>query len=187
MRTENREPLATDREIVITRVFDAPRELVWQAWTDPKQVVRWYGPHGFTLTIEIMDVRPGGVWKHVMHGPDGTHYPTESVFREVVEPERIVYGHSGRRENGPGSNFISTWTFDHVEAGKTRVTIRMEFPTAGERERVEKEFGAVEGGKQTLERLSNHLADAQPVEREVVLIRVFDAPSELVFRMWTEP
>jgi uncharacterized protein YndB with AHSA1/START domain len=187
MRTESREPVATNREIVITRVFDAPRELVWRAWTDPKQVVRWYGPQGFTLTIETMDVRPGGVWKHVMHGPDGTHFPNECVFQEVVEPELIVYRNSGHRENGPGSDFISTWTFDNIEAGKTRVTIRMEFPTVAERHRVEKDFGAVEGGKQTLERLSDHLADLQPAEREIELTRVFDAPSELVFRMWTEP
>jgi uncharacterized protein YndB with AHSA1/START domain len=187
MKTESPEPVATDREIVVTRIFDAPRELVWRAWTDPKQIVKWYGPRGFTLTIETMDVRPGGVWKHVMHGPDGAHYPTESVFQEVVEPERIVYRHSGHRENGPSSNFVSTWTFDFVEAGKTRVTISMLFPTAADRDRVVREFGAVEGGNQTLERLSGHLADVQPAEREVVLTRVFDAPSELVFRMWTEP
>ena len=70
------------REIVITRVFDAPRDLVWDAWTDPKQVVQWWGPQGFTTTIHEMDVRPGGVWRHTMHGPDGTEYPEQKrVYR----------------------------------------------------------------------------------------------------------
>lgn len=187
MKSEENKQATADREIVVSRVFDAPRELVWQAWTDPKQVARWWGPNGFTMTIETMDVRPGGVWRHVMHGPDGTNYPSEGVFREIVSPERIVYSHSGRRENGPGSNFISTWTFENAEVGKTKVTIRMLFQTAVDRDRVESEFGAVEGGKQTLGRLAGHLAAEQPSEREVVLARVFDAPRDLVFRLWTEP
>jgi uncharacterized protein YndB with AHSA1/START domain len=68
-----------DREIVITRVFDAPRELLWNAWTDPRQVVRWWEPRGFTTTVHEMDVRPGGRWAQTMHEPDGTDYPGESV------------------------------------------------------------------------------------------------------------
>jgi uncharacterized protein YndB with AHSA1/START domain len=146
-----------DREIVISREFDAPRELVWEAWTNPKHVVHWWGPRGFSTTIEKMDVRPGGVWKHVMHGPDGANYPNKSVFKEVVKPERIVYSHGGRRENGPGTSFVSTWTFDAVAAGRTRVTIRMVFPSPASRDFVVKEFGAIEGGKQTLERLGEYL------------------------------
>ena len=82
-KTASTENLA-DREIVITRVFDAPREMAWDAWTDPKQVVRWWGPRGFTTTIHEMDVRPGGVWRQTMHGPDGTDYPGQMVFVEVV-------------------------------------------------------------------------------------------------------
>jgi uncharacterized protein YndB with AHSA1/START domain len=80
-----------EREIVLSRVFDAPRKMVWEAWTDPKQVAQWWGPKGFTTTIEEMDVRPGGVWKQVMHGPDGTDYSNESVFLDVVLYERLVY------------------------------------------------------------------------------------------------
>jgi uncharacterized protein YndB with AHSA1/START domain len=153
----------TDREIVITRVVDAPRELVWQAMTDPQHMIHWWGPHGFTNTIEEMDVRPGGVWKHVMHGPDGANYPNKSVFTEVVKPERIVFSHGGRREGGPGTYFDATWTFDVVDTGKTRVTIRMVFPSAADRDFVVKEFGAIEGGKQTLERLAEHLPKIKPV------------------------
>jgi uncharacterized protein YndB with AHSA1/START domain len=150
------------REIVIARVFDAPRELVWQAMASPEHVVHWWGPRGFTTTIEEMDLRPGGVWKHVMHGPDGANYPNKSVFTEVVKPERIVFSHGGRREGGPGAHFEATWTFDALDAGKTRVTIRMVFPSAADRDFVVREFGAIEGGKQTLERLAEHLLKIKP-------------------------
>ncbi len=147
----------SDREIVITREFASPRELVWEAMTNPKHVVNWWGPRGFSTTIEEMDFRVGGVWKHVMRGPDGTNYPNHSVFKEIVKPERIVYQHGGKRENGPGVSFESTWAFEALTAGKTRVTIRMVFPSAADRDFVVKEFGAIEGGKQTLERLGEYL------------------------------
>jgi uncharacterized protein YndB with AHSA1/START domain len=146
-----------DREIVISREFNAPRELVWEAFTNPKHVVNWWGPRGFSTTIETMNFRVGGVWQHVMHGPDGTNYPNKSIFKEIVKPERIVYSHGGGRENGPGASFVATWTFDAVETGKTKVTIRMVFPSAADRDFVVKEFGAIEGGKQTLERLAEYL------------------------------
>ena len=181
-----------DREILITRVFDAPRELVWQAMTDPRHVVHWWGPRGFTTTIEKMDVRPGGVWKHVMHGPDGVKYPNKSIFKEVVKPERIVYSHGGGREGGPGASFVATWTFDAVNDDKTSVTIRMVFPSGADRDFVVKEFGAIEGGEQTLERLSEHLvvmaagADPDAADRDFVISRVFAAPRELVWKAWTD-
>jgi uncharacterized protein YndB with AHSA1/START domain len=145
------------REIVISRVVDAPRELVWQAWTDPKHVVRWWGPKGFTTTIEKMEVKPGGVWKHVMHGPDGTDYPNTSRFTEVTKPERIVYSHGGGRKGGRGATFLATWTFEAL-GRRTRVTIRMVFSSAAERDFVVKEYGAIEGGQQTLGRLGEYLA-----------------------------
>jgi len=73
-RPKDKVAAVADREITITRVFDAPREMIWDAWTDPEQNVKWWGPRGFTSTIREMDVRPGGVWKSTMHGPDGTDY-----------------------------------------------------------------------------------------------------------------
>lgn len=151
---------STDREIVLTRVFDAPRELVWQAMTDPAHVVHWWGPRGFSTIIEKMDVRPGGVWKHVMHGPDGTDYPNESVFTEVEKPERIAYSHGGGKKGGPAAQFEATWTFEAL-GDKTRLTLRMLFPSAADRDRVVKEYGAIEGGKQTLARLAEHLAEME--------------------------
>jgi uncharacterized protein YndB with AHSA1/START domain len=147
----------TDREIVVSRVFAAPREKVWRAWTDPAQVVRWWGPRGFTTTIEEMDVRPGGTWRHVMHGPDGTAYPNRSVFTEVVPPERIAYAHGGSRAGGPGVRFDALWTFEALGPNETRLTICMIFPTAADRENVVREFGALEGAHQTLARLGELL------------------------------
>jgi uncharacterized protein YndB with AHSA1/START domain len=148
-----------EREIFISRVFDAPLEKVWDAWTDPKQVVKWWGPRGFTTTIHEMDVRPGGVWHQTMHGPDGANYPGKSVFAEVIKHKRIVFSHSGGKEGAPGANFKSTWTFE-VEGDQTKVTIRMVFDSAEARERVVREFGAIEGGKQTLARLGEFLAES---------------------------
>lgn len=174
----------SEREIVISRTFDAPRELVWQAMTDPQHVIHWWGPRGFSTTIETMDVRPGGVWKQTLRGPDGANYPNKSVFKEVVKPERIVFSHGGGRAGGPGASFVATWTFEIVEISKTKVTIRMVFPSAADRDFVVKEFGAIEGGKQTLERLSEHLPAMS--SRPFVLTRGFSAPREIVWKAWTQ-
>src|SRR5262245_60316728 len=125
----------SDREIVLSRVVDAPRELVWTVWTEPEHVAKWWGPNGFTTTIEEMDVRPGGVWKHTMHGPDGTDYPNKSTFIEVVKPERIVFKHGGGKEGSQGVSFRATWTFED-QGGKTKVTMRAIFETPEDRERV---------------------------------------------------
>lgn len=136
-----------DREIVTERLIDAPREMVFAAWTDPEQVVKWWGPDGFTNTIHEMDVRPGGLWRFVMHGPDGTDYQNRIVFAEVVAPSLIVYEHVSTPK------FRSTVTFVE-EGGKTRLTMRAVFEDAQAYEMAVKTFGAVEGGKQTLGRLA---------------------------------
>ena len=153
-RTEVSE--TADREIVLTRVFDAPRRMVWEAWTDPKQVALWWGPKGFSTTIEEMDLRPGGVWKQVMHGPDGTDYPNKSVFTEVVPYERLGYRLTGGKKGGPAAQFVSTTTFADEGMG-TRVTLRMVFVSAEERDRNVREYRSIEGGEQTLERLADYL------------------------------
>lgn len=174
----------SDREIVISRILHAPRELVWQAWTDPKHVANWWGPRGFTTTIKRMDFRVGGVWEHVMRGPDGANYPNKSTFKEIVPLERIVFLHGGGREEGPGATFMATWTFETVDGGKTRLTGRMVFPSAEARDFVAKEFGAIEGGRQTLERASEYVASLQ--SEPFIISREFDAPRDLVWQAWTE-
>jgi uncharacterized protein YndB with AHSA1/START domain len=143
------------RAIVTTRVFDAPRELVFEAWTNPKHLVQWWGPHGFTTTTRAIDVRPGGVWRFVMHGPDGRDYENRIVYHEIVRPERLVYSHGG--EDVEPVQFQTTVTFEDI-GGKTRLTMRGLFPSAAERERVAKQYGAIEGARQHLERLGAHLA-----------------------------
>jgi uncharacterized protein YndB with AHSA1/START domain len=143
------------RTIVTTRVFDAPRELVFEAWTDPRHLVRWWGPNGFSTTIRSIEVRPGGVWRFVMHGPDGRDYENRITYQEIVRPERLVYSHDGAEDVEPVA-FQTTVTFEDI-GGKTRLTMRAVFPSAAERDRVAREHGAVEGGKQHLERLATHL------------------------------
>jgi uncharacterized protein YndB with AHSA1/START domain len=147
----------TDRELVITRTIDAPRELIFDAVTDPKQVVHWWGPQGFTTTIHQMDVRVGGLWSQTLHGPDGKDYANRSIFLEVRRPERIVYSHGGGDGDGPGATFRASWTLE-ARGSKTRLTLRMIFPTVAVRNHVAKKYNAVEGGNQTLGRLEEFLA-----------------------------
>jgi uncharacterized protein YndB with AHSA1/START domain len=147
---------AADREIVQSRLLDAPRELVFAAWTDPKQVVQWWGPRGFTTTNHEMSVTPGGLWRFVMHGPDGRDYENRITFDEIVKPEWLRYHHGGGDDVEP-VQFRTTVTFDDL-GGRTRVTLRGEFPSAEERARVIREYGADKGLVQTLARLAEYVA-----------------------------
>lgn len=133
----------TDREIVTSRVIDAPRERIFQAFSDPSRLAQWWGPKGFTNTFQEFDFRPGGTWRFVMHGPDGGNYPNETVF-EVIEPERVVLRHAS------APHFELTITFSE-EDGKTRVGWRQLFNSAEERERIAR--FAVEANEQNLDRL----------------------------------
>lgn len=143
----------SDREIVITRVFDAPRELVFDAWTDPKAVPLWFGPNGFTMTILEADVRPGGTFRFIFHGPDGTDYDNKIVYHEITPPERLTYAHG--EGDGP-ADFEVTVTFA-VQGKGTKLTLHSLFSSKEARD-TKIEFGAVEGGKQTLDRLAAYLA-----------------------------
>jgi len=140
----------SDREMVFTRSFDAPRELVWEAHTDPRHVARWWGPQGFTNTIHEMDVRPGGLWRLTMHGPDGTDYPNESEFTEVVPPERIVFVH-----HRPVHRFEMAMTLVDC-GGKTALTWRMTFESAAEVAAIKGFIAAA--NEQNFDRLAAHLA-----------------------------
>ena len=152
------ERLAGDREIVAVRLFDAPRELVWKTFTDPRHLGHWWGPDGFTLTIHSMDVKPGGVWRFVMHGPDGRDYQNKVTYMEVVEPERLVYRHGGDKDVEPVSFEVAV--VFREQGGKTRVDWRMIFPSAKARDHVIETYGAFEGLKQTLGRLEAYLGKA---------------------------
>ena len=180
----------TDREIVITRVFDASPELVFDAWTNPNHLVHWFGPNGFTTTIQKMDVRPGGEWRLVMRGPDGRDYRNHIVYVEVDRPHRIVYRHEPEADSEPVV-FETTVTFAEHE-GKTLLTLSMLFPTVELRDENARKYGSIEGGKQTLARLAEYLPESMApaiaaMEREIVITRLFDAPREMVFAAWTDP
>jgi len=145
----------SNREITITRLINAPQELVFEAWTNPEHVKHWWGPDGFTNTIHEMSVKPGGVWRFMMHGPNGMNFPNKIVFEEVVKPERLVYVHGSEDENDPNI-FHVTVTFEK-QGNKTYLTMHSLFATAEERDRVVKEYGAVEGGNQTINHLEVYL------------------------------
>jgi len=166
-----------DREIAAVRIFDAPRELVWKMWTEPKHMARWWGPRGFLNTIYELDVRPGGVAHFVMHGPDGTDFQNKLVYTEVVKPELIAYDHI------TGPLFHATVKFDDC-GDQTRAAFRMEFESVALRTRVVEEYGAIEGMNQTMSRLQEVLMSGVP--EEFVISRTLDAPRELVWKAWTE-
>jgi uncharacterized protein YndB with AHSA1/START domain len=143
----------SDREIVLERVFDAPRELVWRAYTEVEHLVHWWGPDGFTTTYHEFDLRPGGIAKFIMHGPDGKDWPNKMWFREVVKPERLVYGHGDFERPW----FDVTATFE-ARGKQTLFVARMLFATAAECA-AKKQFGAVEGGRQSHNRLAQYLRE----------------------------
>ena len=144
------------RSIIGMREFDAPRDLVFAAWTDPKHLAQWWGPNGFTTTTHSFDFRPGGMWRFVMHGPDGRDYQNRITFEEIVPPQRIVYRHGGGDDVEP-VQFRQTVIFEELGA-RTRITWRGEFRSAAERNRVVKDYGADKGLAETLARLGDYVA-----------------------------
>jgi uncharacterized protein YndB with AHSA1/START domain len=145
------------RVIEGTRLLDAPRKLVFAAFSDPKHLAQWWGPDGFTTTTHSFDFRPGGVWRFVMHGPDGRDYQNCVTFIEIKTPERLLYRHGGGGDVEP-VQFTQTVIFEDV-GGKTQLVWRGEFPTAAERARVIKDYGADKGLAQTMARLASYVVE----------------------------
>jgi uncharacterized protein YndB with AHSA1/START domain len=192
----------SDREIVITRIFNAPRELVFKAWTEPKHIEQWWGPEGFTTRVTEFDLRPGGRSRYVMIGPDGTEYPAKGVFREIVFPERIVTtdefdeGIEEVLDADLPQGMLLTVTFEDLD-GKTKLTIRIEHESADDRRKHE-EMGVVAGWNSSFDCLDQFLVTQSeqqqngftvtlPSDREILITRVFNAPRQLVFEAWTQP
>src|SRR5690606_26636962 len=152
-----------ETQLLITRVFNAPRERVWEAWTDPKHVAAWWGPRGFTTKVTELDLRPGGRSRYVMIGPDGKEYPAVGVIQEIVPYERIVTtddfeeGHDYGMDDLP-QGIILTCLFEELEGapGKTRLTLRIQHPDAETRRKHEK-MGVVGGWNSSLDCLEEHL------------------------------
>ena len=147
---------AADRQMVLMRLLDATPQEVFDVWITPEHVGAWWGPDGFTTTTEHMDVRPGGEWRFVMHGPDGVDYPNLIEYEEVAPPERLTFRHSGAPEDDHPS-FRSTVTFDEY-MGSTIVTMKAVFDTVEDHDLVMTKVQAEEGGNQTLDRLVAYVA-----------------------------
>lgn len=154
---------AHPNELIITRVFAAPRKLVWEAWTQPQHIEKWMGPAGFTTRVTAYDFRPGGKWQYIMIGPDKTEYPCHGMFREIVPLERYVSTDEFDDEykNKPGldlpQGMIVTTLFEDI-GDKTRVTIRTMHPTLEDKQRHEK-MGVIEGWRSTMDKLDVLLAE----------------------------
>ncbi|HSY76479.1 MAG TPA: SRPBCC family protein [Bacteroidia bacterium] len=166
-----------NREISISRILNAPRELVWEVWTDPKHIDKWWGPIGFSTETHEMKVQQGSKWLCTMHGPNGMDFHNEFTYTEVVKPELIVYTHAE-------PTFTATVTFENF-AGKTKLTMCMVFDSVDVFNSVVKEHGAIEGQVQTINRLEALLAEMQPRE-EFTISREFKAPRELVYKVFSQ-
>jgi uncharacterized protein YndB with AHSA1/START domain len=150
------EPAAVDREIVISRVIDAARELVFEAFTEVRHLSRWWGPEGFSTTTRSFEFRVGGVWDFAMHGPDGTDYSEWITWTEIIPPERIALLHGEYRDD-PNA-FESVVTFRPDGAG-TRIVMRTLFPTKELRDDAVEKYHAIEGGRQTLSNLAAYVSE----------------------------
>jgi uncharacterized protein YndB with AHSA1/START domain len=147
---ENEKRNTADRELFLSRTINAPVDLVWEVWTRPEHIAQWWGPNGFTNTISKMEVKPGGEWDLVMHGPDGTDYKNKSIFREVIRHKKLVYEHVS------APKFVATVQFEE-QGEKTLLSWHMLFETKEEFIRVAKTFKAAEGQRQNIIKLGEYL------------------------------
>ncbi|MFC7533228.1 SRPBCC family protein [Actinoplanes sp. GCM10030250] len=150
------EPATADREIVISRVVDAPRELVFRAFTEVRHLAQWWGPEGFTTTTRSFAFQVGGIWDFVMHGPDGTDYQEWITWTGIVPPERIAMLHGESRDD-PNA-FTSVLTFE-PDGAATRIVMRTVFPTKELRDDAVEKYHAIEGGRQTLSNLAAYVTE----------------------------
>ena len=149
MKVKTANDNVANRELRITKMLNAPVELVWEVWTNPEHIANWWGPNGFTSTIHTMDVSEGGEWRLTMHGPDGKNYPNKSIFVEIVQRKKIVFQHFN-------PDYIATIVFAPEEK-KTLVEWTMLFETTELIETVVKVFKADEGLKQNVEKLTVYI------------------------------
>ncbi len=145
-----------DREIVISRVIGAPRETVFEAFTEVRHLSHWWGPEGFTTTTRSFEFHVGGEWDFVMHGPDGTDYQEWIRWTEIVPPERIALVHGESR--GDPNAFESVLTFA-PDGAATRIEMRTVFPTKDMHDEAVEKYHAIEGGQQTLSNLAAYVAE----------------------------
>jgi uncharacterized protein YndB with AHSA1/START domain len=174
---------AKSNEIHITRVYDAPVAVVWDAWTDPEQTKHWWGPRGFTTTTHSKDFRPGGQWTYTMHGPDGTDYPNTTIYHEVEQHRKLVYDHGGHDDRPPMFRVTVLFSENH---GKTTMDMTMALATSEAAEETRK-FIKKAGGNATWDRLAEYLEKETSGKDRFVIARSFATPIETMFEMWTDP
>lgn len=170
-------------EIYIERIYEAPVKMVWDAWTDPKQVAQWWGPRGFTLTTHSKDLKAGGTWVYTMHGPDGVDYPNKTKYFEVEKYSKLVYDHGGNDDRPP--LFHVTVLFTDL-GKKTKMEMTMSLPTA-EAATETKKFIKKAGGNSTWDRLAEYLTKESQGKENFVINRTFAAPLNVMYEMWTNP
>lgn len=173
---------AKPNEIKITRLYDAPVKMVWDAWVDPKQAAKWWGPRGFTITTHSKDFRVGGNWHYTMHGPDGVDYPNKTIYHEIEKHSRMVYDHGGYDDRPP--LFRVTVTFKDVK-GKTQMDMIMALATPEAAKEIKK-FIKQAGGNGTWDRLGEYLEN-EAGRDPFIINRSFEAPIAKVFEMWVNP
>jgi uncharacterized protein YndB with AHSA1/START domain len=181
------------RDVVIISILNAPRALVFKTVTDPSFVPRWWGPKVYTTTVERMEVKPGGVWSFVQHGPDGKEYAFNGVYKKVDPPR--MYAYTFNFEPMPGHEHLETLTFEE-QNGKTKITNVVHFQSVEDRDGM-LETGLRTGSIETMNRLSELLMEIQnknPTSKTegakaepIVFVRAFNAPRELIWKAWTEP
>ncbi len=179
---------SSERDLVLHRDLDAPRVLVWAALTDPSHLANWWGPTGFITETHSYDLVPGGAWHMTMHGPDGRPYLNHAIFEEVEAPHRLVLRYVDA-EGGERAMHNTTITLTELSPGRTRLTLAMRFPTAEARAVAVDQYGAVEGGRQTLGRLATFLEGTQGAAASAssfVLRRVLPVAPEKLWEVWTQ-
>ena len=170
-------------EIHLTRIFDAPLALVWDAWTHDAKVGHWWGPRGFSLTTHSKDFRPGGSWHYTMHGPDGKDYPNRTDYLEIEKHVRMVYDHGADNDAPP--MFRVPVGFEEID-GRSAMDMTMAFSTP-EVAANTKKFIKKAGGDATWDRLAEYLAATKSGEDLFVINRSFEAPMEVVYDQWAKP
>ena len=188
---------APERTLVTARIIDAPRELVYRAWTDPKELAKWFPPEGFSSPRCEVDPRPGGVFRVDMKAPDGPPFdgrvfPGPGIVREAIANERLVFAMSPEMGDGQKMPTVVTTVRFEDHDGKTRLTVEQTLPTV-EDFKTMAETGMVEGIRQSLDKLAGVLSGdpcdrgSSVTGRTLTLVRVFDAPRELVWMAVTDP
>jgi uncharacterized protein YndB with AHSA1/START domain len=200
-QTPTAPPTSAPAPLTITRYLNAPRDVVFKAWTDPAQLAQWWSPHGFTRSVDELDARPGGLMRGAMRGPDGAVYPDTGMFHEIVPPERLVFTSVGIADEAgrPLLEVRNTVTFADL-GGRTKLTLQAVVVTAAPAV-AGALAGMAEGWSQSLDKLAEYLATGAvapsaprhtgvltlPSDRAIAQTRIFDAPRDQLFQVYTDP